>query len=71
MCEVSQLVNEELKIFGAYAKFQKAAISIVKSVRLSACNKSAQIGRILKKFDVGDSNKICRKKTRSVKDGQH
>jgi len=49
---------------------QKAAIIIVKSVRLSACNESAPTGRIFMKFDVWGCNKICRKKSSSVKDGQ-
>jgi hypothetical protein len=46
VCEVGT------QFLGAYAKLQKAAISFVMYVRLSAWKNSAPTGRIFVKFDI-------------------
>ena len=48
------LPSSSCSFLGALAKLRKATISFVKSVRLSAWNKSAPSGLVLKKFDIWD-----------------
>jgi hypothetical protein len=45
-------LSNKITVFGAFAKFQKAAVSFVMSVCPFARNNSATIGRIFMKFDI-------------------
>jgi len=51
MRERAKTLDRE-KVLCAFAKLQKAIISIVMSVRLSAWNNSDPTGRIAMKFDI-------------------
>ena len=58
-------------ILGTFAKFRKATISFVMSVRSSAWDISASLGRIFMKFDIWSFfSKIRRENTSSIKIGQ-
>ena len=49
-----------LTFLGAFAKFLKATVTFVMSVRPSACNNSAPTGSIFIKLIFKDFSKICR-----------
>jgi len=58
-----------IQFLGEFAKFRKATISFVMSVRASTWN-SALIGCIFMKFDVEYFSKICRENSSFIKIGQ-
>jgi hypothetical protein len=58
-------------LFGAFAKLSKTTISFAVSIRLSiclsACNNSAQTGRIFMKFYIYSLSKACRENSSFMK----
>ena len=50
--DINALCGQKVQFLGAFAKWRKANNNFVMSIRPSARNKSATIGRILMKFDI-------------------